>query len=55
MSTEQNRQYKKTVKFDGKKITNLNNESYYVVHQWDRTEFSQKIRDNFKNKISFVI
>lgn len=40
------------IKFDGKKVFNLNDEQYYVVHQWDRLEFADKIRDNKRNAFS---
>jgi hypothetical protein len=41
------------VKFDGKKILDLNDEPYYIVHQWDRLEWAEKIRDNQKSTFSF--
>lgn len=43
------------VKFDGKKVTDLKDEPYYIVHQWDRINQAEDIRNNFKNKISFKI
>lgn len=41
------------VKFDGKKILNLNDEPYYIVHQWDRLEWAEKIRENQRSTFSF--
>ena len=40
------------VKFNGKQVTNLNDEPYYIVHQWDRLDYAEKIRDNRKNVFS---
>jgi hypothetical protein len=42
-------------RFDGKQVLNLKNQPYYIFHQWDRTEFADSIRNNFKNTLSFVI
>jgi hypothetical protein len=41
--------------FDGKQVLNLENQPYYLFHQWDRTEYAESIRNNFKNTLSFVI
>jgi hypothetical protein len=41
------------VKFDGKKILDLNDEPYYIVHQWDRLEWADKIRENQRSTFSF--
>lgn len=43
------------VNFDGKQMVNLNNDPYYLIHQWDRTEYAESIRNNFKNTLSFVL
>ncbi len=43
------------VNFDGKQMLNLNNDPYFLVHQWDRTEYAEVIRNNFKNTLSFVL
>lgn len=40
------------IKFDGRKVLNLNDEPYYVVHQWDRLDFAENIRDNKRNSFS---
>jgi hypothetical protein len=41
--------------FDGKKVQTTNNETFYIYHQWDRTEHADKIRNNHLNTFSFVI
>lgn len=41
------------IKFDGKIVRNLNNEAYYIVHQWDRLSCAEVIRENKKNSFSF--
>ena len=43
------------VRFDGKQVLNLENQPYYLFHQWDRTEYAKAIRDKFKNTLSFTI
>lgn len=43
------------VNFDGKQVLNQDNQPYYIFHQWDRTEYAETIRNNFKNTLSFVI
>jgi hypothetical protein len=43
------------VNFDGKSVLNLENQPYYLFHQWDRTVHAETIRNNFKNTLSFVI
>ena len=43
------------VKYNGIEVANQNNENYYIFHQWDRTEYAETIRNNFKNTLSFVI
>jgi hypothetical protein len=43
------------VNFDGKQVLNQENQPYYIFHQWDRTEYADAIRNNFKNTLSFVI
>jgi hypothetical protein len=43
------------VNFDGKQVLNQDNQPYYLFHQWDRTEYAEAIRNNFKNTLSFVI
>ena len=32
------------VHFDGTNVLNLNDEPYYLFHQWDRTEYAEAIR-----------
>jgi len=43
------------VNFDGKQVLNQENQPYYIFHQWDRTEYADAIRNNFKNTLSFTI
>ena len=43
------------VNFDGKQVQDLNNNSYYLFHQWDRTVFAEQLRENYKNKFTFMI
>jgi hypothetical protein len=43
------------VNFDGKQVLNQENQPYYIFHQWDRTEYADAMRNNFKNTLSFVI
>lgn len=44
-----------SVTFDGKNVCNLNNEPYFIYHQWDRTVMAEEIRNNHKNTLSFVV
>jgi hypothetical protein len=41
--------------FDGKTAANKDGLPYCIFHQWDRTEYADIIRNNFKNTLSFVI
>ena len=43
------------VNFDSKQVLNQDNQPYFIFHQWDRTEYAEVIRNNFKNTLSFVI
>lgn len=43
------------VNFNGKQVQNLNNESYCLFHQWDRTIYADQLRNNHKNNLSFMI
>ena len=36
------------VSFDGKYVTNISGEPYYIVHQWDRTKYAGQIRENYQ-------
>jgi len=37
------------VNFVNGQVCNENNEPYVLFHQWDRTEYAEQIRNNFKN------
>lgn len=43
------------VKFDENCVTNLEDQQYYLFHQWDRTEFAEKLRNKEKSKLRFSI
>ena len=43
------------VKYNDTTVCNLQNEPYYVFHQWDRTEIVDKIRNKHKNALSFIL
>ena len=43
------------VNFDGKNVQTKDKETFYIYHQWDRTEHAEKIRNNHLNTFSFVI
>jgi len=43
------------IKFDGSNATTLNDEPYYLFHQWDRTEFADQIRNKYKNTLTFSL
>jgi hypothetical protein len=43
------------INFDGSKALNADNEPYFLFHQWDRTEFAEKIRDKFINTLHFSL
>lgn len=43
------------INFDGKQALTPDNQPYYLFHQWDRTEYAERIRNNFKNTLSFVL
>lgn len=44
-----------TVSFDGKNVLTHNKETFYIFHQWDRTEYADKIRNKQANTLSFSI
>ena len=39
-----------SVKYNGKKVTTMNDEEFYVFHQWDRTIVADKIRQEEKSE-----
>lgn len=43
------------VKYISNQVCNLNDEPYYIFHQWDRTEYADEIRNKHKNTLSFEI
>ena len=43
------------VKYNNTLVTNQNDESYYIFHQWDRTEVAEKIRQKQSQTLSFMI
>ena len=44
-----------SVSFDGKNMKDANDKPYYLIHQWDRTEYADAIRSKFKNTLTFTI
>lgn len=43
------------IKFNGSHALNLENEPYFLFHQWDRTEFADEIRNKYKNTLHFSL
>jgi hypothetical protein len=44
-----------TVTFDGKNVCTVNNEPFYLFHQWDRTIYADTLRQKQANTLSFSI
>lgn len=43
------------VNFKDSKVFNLQNEEYFIFHQWDRTTVCDQIRNKRKNTMSFIV
>lgn len=43
------------VKFIDNLVCDLHDNPYFIYHQWDRTEHAEKIRNKFKNTLSFSL